>query len=303
MKNHLFFFTTICSLISATSCAKLKLANKYYLSPCYYDSPVRQSDFPQHFLEIDLDQYTDEIRSHHQFEVDTIEVINYQSVDYPVLRINHRGRVGEKKLLILAGVHGNESGGTLAVPRLLSKIEDFPARYKNWDIQIITPVNPVGTVFMSRYNENGCDLNRKVKKSTQKGVVIQREAIIEFEPDIVLNLHEAPYTGFLIHPTKEVNRQLCFDILKSIEHDGILLSTEDYHMGRELTPPGFSPLKGIGKFFSKLFSVQPLDDFVAKSGIPLITTESGWNSPDPFQRIDSHLLFIDGVIEHFEKTN
>ena len=55
-----------------------------------------------------------------------------------------------KTLLVLAGVHGNEHAGLLAVPRLLEKWTEDAVR-----LVVITPVNPVGAAELSRYNADG----------------------------------------------------------------------------------------------------------------------------------------------------
>ena len=143
---------------------------------------------------------------------------------------------------------------------------------------------------MSRYNECGCDLNRKVKKSSQKGIVLQREIIDTFHPTAIITLHEAPSPNFLIHSNKYLENELLFKILKDTKSMGITLATEDY-LGQQLKVPGNSKIKGPLKFLKKLVQVQALGDYAAKRGIIEITTESGWNSQDTCQRVNGCLLY------------
>jgi len=279
---------------------QLELALKYYLIACYHDRPVKQSDFPQHFFDVDLKAYEDEIRTYTEFLFSTREIIRYNNVDYPILKISYNEDKAGIRLLVLAGVHGNETGGVLAVPKFLLDIIENPAYYADWAIRIITPVNPVGVVYLSRYNENGCDLNRKFFKSTQKGIEIQTNAIDEFDPHLIISLHEAPSTGFLLHPSSHMPLALTQKILDDIVKNGVRLSQKDY-WGRTLKIPGCSQVAGFMKVLSKLIQVQSLDDYVEKRGIPVITTESGWNSPDTFQRIDSHLHLIRSVVKRYQQ--
>jgi len=73
------------------------------------------------------------------------------------------------------------------------------------------------------------------------------------------------------------------------------LSTEDY-FGKKLKVAGNSKIKGGLKFLKKLVQVQALGgDYLAKKGIVEITTESGWNSQDTFQRVNSHVFVISSL--------
>ncbi len=297
MKKHIILY--ISALIILASCTKLKLAYKYYINPCYYDSPVKQNDFPQHFIHVDLkDYYNQVITLSDSFIVDTLENIEYKEHSYPILGITKNPTSTNTRLLIIAGVHGNETGGTLAIIKLLNDLNNNPSRYKNWTIKIVTPINPAGTIEMSRYNECGCDLNRKMKSSNQKGIVVQRRVIEEFKPELIISLHESPSQGFLIHPNKHLNSDLRNKIINDIEAQNINLATQDY-FGRSLVIPGVSKISGMMKFFETIVQVESLSDYINKMGIIEITTESGWNSQDTFQRVNSHLIFIASIIDNY----
>ena len=232
---------------------------------------------------------------------DTIEHILYKGQTYPVLEVTKRSEEPSKRLLVLAGVHGNESGGTLAILKLLEDLGNNQSKYKDWELKIVTPINPAGTIEMSRYNECGCDLNRKVKTSNQKGIVLQREIIESFNPEVIVTLHEAPSEGFLIHPGKYLSESLITQLVDDMSGNGIDLSTRDY-LGRELPKPGVSAVKGGLRFLKDLVQVQTLGDYLREKRIIEITTESGWNSQDTFQRVDSHFLLVSSLIEHYDQT-
>jgi len=262
----------IASLIAVTliilvisNLSQLRLVNRYYLNPCYYDEPVKQQDFPQVFLDVDIKKYYSDIGAYASplIKIDTLDYISYKGAQYPILEVNIGSQSAQKRLLILAGVHGNESGGTLAIIKFLEDILADPSKYEEWDVKIITPLNPAGTITMSRYNEHGCDLNRKVESSTQKGIVVQRDIIASFEPEIVVTLHEAPCEGFLIHPGKHLSSELVEKLLNDVTAKGIVLSTEDY-LGRELPTPGVSAVKGGLKFLKNMARVETLGDYLGK---------------------------------------
>lgn len=301
MKRTIYITLGFLLVLITFNYSKIKLGYRYYVSPCFYSTPVKQNDFPQEFLEIDLDNYYSEIDelSTPYFKIDTLETVTYKNKAYPVLSLTqNESKSLDKKLLIVAGVHGNESGGTLSILELLKQYNANPHRFKNWNIKIITPVNPVGTAQMSRYNECGCDLNRKVNSSSQKGIVIQRNVMINFNPDIVVSMHEAPSAGFLIHSNKYLNDELLVKMLQETEEKGIQLSTKDY-LGRELPMAGNSKITGSLKLLNKILQVQALGDYATDKGIVEITTESGWNTKDRFQRVNSHVLLVLSLIDNY----
>lgn len=74
-------------------------------------------------------------------------------------------RDNPKKLLLNAGMHGNEKtpcwGTMLAIKAILESNEPWALYLKsNFDIHIVACLNPVGFDQNSRYNVNGLDLNR-----------------------------------------------------------------------------------------------------------------------------------------------
>ncbi len=278
---------------------RLTLGYKYYIAPCYHGEPVKQEDFPQHFIDVDLSLYREELMSFHTFQTYTLDIVEHQEHILPIMRMVWQGEKHHKKLLIFAGVHGNETGGLLAIPKLLTDIQHFSERYEQWEIRIITPVNPIGVLYQSRYNENGCDLNRKMFRSTQKGIVIQRNEIDEFDPDFIVTLHEAPSEGFLIHPSIHVSQPLIDKVLQDVSQQGVNLSIKDY-WGRELPQHGCSRVSGMMRRLGNILRVESLDDWVEDREIPVITTESCWNSEDQFQRVDSHVYAVQSVIDSLD---
>ena len=303
MKKKVVFFLIVFIGAFLFFLPKLKLIYRYYINPCYYDTPIKQQDFPQEFIEVNLDAYYSEIvtLAEPNFKVDTLETIQYKEKSYPILSLAKKetNTTMDKRLLIVSGVHGNESGGTLAVLELLKEYHKNPNRFDGWDVQILTPVNPAGTIEMSRYNECGCDLNRKIKSSKQKGIVVQKNLVDSFKPNVIVGMHEAPSAGFLIHSNQYLKEELLLKLLKDTEGQGIALATKDY-LGRDLAIAGNSKIEGFLKFLNGLLQVQALGDYASEKEIIEITTESGWNSKDKFQRVNSHAFLILSLIDNYE---
>ena len=74
MKKKIAFLLAVIFIIAIIlNLPRLKLVNRYYLNPCYYDKPVKQQDFPQHFIEVDIEDYYTQVLelSNSLLEVDT----------------------------------------------------------------------------------------------------------------------------------------------------------------------------------------------------------------------------------------
>ena len=300
MRKTIIYVTLgVIFLIVLLNFKKIKLGYKYYVNPCYYDFPVKQNDFPQVFLEVDLPKYYKKLQfnSEQIFRTDTLFRVSYKENIFPVLSLTKNAQIkASKKLLILAGVHGNESGGVLAVPEILKFVSAEAKKYNDWEIKIVTPLNPIGVIEMSRYTKNGCDINRRIHTSELPEIQLQRDLVTTFQPNIIVSFHEAPSSGFLIHPNQLVPQSLSIELLNHLKTSGVKLATKDY-LGRKLKHSGISEISGALKIFKKIVKLQPLSDYAEEKGILEITTESGWNTDDALQRIDSHKLLIIKLLE------
>ncbi|MCI5055743.1 MAG: DUF2817 domain-containing protein [Flavobacteriales bacterium] len=293
-------YLIILGILLSFSCKKLKLAVKYYVKSCPCDGPVQQSDFPQEFLEINIKEYYQKLLHSKGFTIDTAEVVHYNLQSLPIISLNFAGERAKKKLLVFAGVHGNEVGGVLAIPNLLDSIYKEKEHYQDWDIQIVTPINPIGVIHKSRYNQHGCDLNRNMKKSDETEIKLQKEIIDKFKPDLIISLHESPSKGYFIFPGPHLEASFLLDATKNLENSGIQLAHEDY-FGRTLKNPGISNTnKGFIQFLNKIVKPEALDDQLKKQGIASLTPESGWNSMDQKQRVDAHVLLILYFLRNYE---
>ena len=131
--------------------------------------------------------------------------------------------------------------------------------------------------------------------------MLQRKIIDTFQPDAIITLHEAPSPDFLIHSNEYLADELLLKLLEDTKSKGITLAKEDY-LGQKLKIPGNSKIKGPLKFLKNLVQVQALGDYAAERDIIEITTESGWNSLDTFQRVNSHVIAISSFVDNFKKS-
>jgi protein MpaA len=78
----------------------------------------------------------------------------------PITGWHLRGSEAEKRLLLLGGVHGDESEGIVLAERFLAKLKK--AMPVTLDIVVVPRFNPDGSELNQRKNGNGVDLNRNM---------------------------------------------------------------------------------------------------------------------------------------------
>jgi hypothetical protein len=200
-----------------------------------------------------------------------------------------------RKLLVLAGVHGNEHAGLLAVPSILDRLEDRAV-----DVSIVTPVNPIGAAHLSRYNGEGYDINRDFVRFYTPEARAVRELFDRFAPDFVVSLHEGPQDATFFFANRCVERDLAVRLLDSMKERGTTLAETDY-FGRTLRPPGYAPLSATGHAVSWLWArtlgMMATGMYAEERGIPEITLESSWRLPDRQARVRAHVDLVLTLID------
>lgn len=274
----------------ATLPQDLALFAKYHLKRRVFDHPARETALGIVPLELDLDAYVREMQSYAgRFEVGTLGEIVYRDTSYPILEVR-APREGAKRLLVLAGVHGNEHAGILAVPSILERWTDHHV-----DLTIITPVNPVGAAHLSRYNGQGYDINRDFVRFDTEEARLVRALFERLSPDFVVSLHEGPQDATFMFANRAVDPALAARLLEAMEAGGVALARTDY-FGRTLEPPGYAPLGPIGYGLSWLWArtlgMMATGMYADARRIPELTLESSWRLPSKQARVRAHVELV-----------
>lgn len=279
-----------------------KLLTKYFLNDCPADGPVKQTDFDMYSEPVDLEKYREEIFSYSDIaKVSVLETVEYQDKTFEVYQIDVENPQAKKNLLIFSATHGNEFVSALVVPELLNDARQNVTKYKNWNIRIIAPVNPVGLANESRYNEKGCDINRDFENFSTVGAQIQKKAIEQFKPDAVISMHEGPQDGFFViaeSPTPETLREA---IVAKLEDAKIHLAQKSF-LKILLSDSGLWYKKSFVYGLQKLFSIHTLGRYAHENGIITLTTESPWQSENIELRKKPHLIVIEAVLEELREN-
>lgn len=279
----------------------LKLFYKYYLTGRPENSPVKQNDFPMYVETFDFEKYRRNIFAfQNQFSVEVAKTIEYKNEVFEIFRVETKNNQAKKRLLVFATVHGNEFASALVVPRFLSDIQTNHNFYKEWQIRIIAPANPVGLKYQSRYNKDGYDINRDFKDFKTDEAKLQRDEIENFKPDVLVSLHEHPHKGFMFFCTDKVPKNIQNKILEKLQKENIQLAGKPFFIKMPESKDGITKLGIFLKIFMFVFGIHSLGRYTRPKNIADITTESYWNEKDIEKRIFPHMLVLQTIIKNFE---
>jgi protein MpaA len=94
-----------------------------------------------------------------------------------------------KRVLISAGMHGDEPAGVETIYYFLKK-KGYQKYSKEWEITLVPCINPFGYEANTRTNHEGVDLNRKFKSSDPPQEVILAQKLFDSRFDLTIELHE-----------------------------------------------------------------------------------------------------------------
>ena len=123
------------------------------------------------------------------FRVEIAGYVSYEQEVYPILALKHVSKVASKQVVIVSGIHGNES---FAVSTLLTWVKQFnPDLLKTCSVHIYPVCNPYGYSKNSR--KNGFRQMVNNYKKFCKGSDVPELAIlfdqIPSNPDLYLDIH------------------------------------------------------------------------------------------------------------------
>lgn len=245
----------------------------------------------------DLDAYEKRIRAFDgaRFEVAEAATIRDRDEAHPILMV--RSRVdAERTLLVLAGVHGDERAGILAVPFLLEAwSSSLRGAHENVRLVVMTPVNPFGAAANRRTNAQRRDINRDFLRFVTPEARAVRAVFDEVNPNFVVSLHEGPQRGTFMFTNRYVGAPLAIALCDALAAGGTVLATRDY-FGRSLRPAGCAPAtavtRAVWKFGASALGVQATITYSEGRSVPEIVLESSSRTTDEAARIRPHVDLV-----------
>ncbi len=269
---------------------------RYHLVRRSVTYPAREESLGLLALDFDLDRYLDELRTFdsERFAVTTETTVTYRDREHAILSIRSRGD-GEKTLLVLAGVHGNEQAGLLAIPPILRAWNSSRVR-----LVVIAPVNPVGAAELSRFNAEGYDINRDFVVFGTPEARVVRDVYDREGPDFVISLHEGPQDATFMFTNRYVSSTLGRELCEALAAGGTVLAEKDY-FGLRLDPPGLSASSAAARAVNALWSgalkMKATIGYSEDRKIPEIVLESSWRLSDPEARVRAHVDLVAAVAQ------
>ena len=157
------------------------------------------------------------IEKTHPNSIETHHTI--QTSTYPLIKIV-LGKGNPRRVLISAGIHGDEPGG---IESLLSFLNNnhYSPYIDLWEFTFLPCINPHGYEFGTRENHEGKDLNRFFKEDEPPVEVSFVQSILNTPFDLTIELHEDyESAGYYLYQ-KGVDAKddaLGFEILDAIKH-------------------------------------------------------------------------------------
>lgn len=94
-----------------------------------------------------------------------------------------------KRVLISAGIHGDEPAGVETIYSFLHR-KEYLKYSEDWEITIVPCINPFGYEANTRTNHEGVDLNRKFKSPDPPREVVLVKKLFDSHFDLTIELHE-----------------------------------------------------------------------------------------------------------------
>ena len=273
-------------------CTQVRQFSRFYLTRCPEDGPTPEQEFDIFLSPVDLSGYLERLRGAARgFSLRAIAEVPHTDRSWPIYHARRPGLSSDKRLLVVAGIHGNEVAGALAAPDILSDVLAHPEIYGGLDFHLIAPANPVGLMHGARYNAQGCDINRDFSAFETIEARAIRDVIEETNPDFILSLHEGPHGGFFVIATRSTPATFATAVATALQSSGVDLATHS-HLGSRLSVPGVMKEGWVITGAKWLFRIRSLGAYAHQRSTPLLTTEGPWGASDVDSRVRAQVLAV-----------
>ncbi len=273
-------------------CTQVRQFNRFFLTRCPEDGPNPDREFDIFLQPVDLSSYLEGLRrAARGFSLREIAEVPYGDRSWPIYHARQPGLSSNKRLLVVAGIHGNEVAGALAAPNILSDVRAHPEIYRGLDLHLIAPANPVGLIRGARYDAYGCDINRDFSGFESIEARAIRDVIEETNPDFILSLHEGPHDGFFVIATRSTPSLLAIAVATALQSSGVELATHS-NLGSRLSVPGVMEEGWFITGAKRLFRIRSLGAYAHQRRIPMLTTEGPWGASDIDSRVRAQMLAV-----------
>jgi murein peptide amidase A len=235
------------------------------------------------------------IRCLKRTQPDLIEINHtYQISTYPLIKLV-LGKGNPRRVLISAGIHGDEPAG---IDTILSFLENhhYSSYINNWEITLLPCINPHGYEYGIRENHDEKDLNRLFKEAESETEVSFAQSVLSTLFELTIELHEDnESSGYYLYQ-KGINLKddkVGFEIIDAIKN------IMPINMDDEID--GTSAYHGvIGKAID-MYKMDwwPMALYGLSKGVERCLTLETASQFDMETRVDAHLTAIKTALNYF----
>lgn len=224
-----------------------------------------------------------------------------KSVSHPIISLSRKVTTFAPRILIAAGIHGDEPAGPHAILSLLESYRTDWPELSPYHVEIVPLINPTGFDRRQRTNWQGIDLNRTFGSASPPPEIraltndYRRRRI-----DLFIDFHEDVDTpGFYLYelsPNEE--ESLGRPVIKALRESGFPVNNSEIIEGM----PAQEGLilratRSMPRYFRK---GAPQGLYMKKLGTPRTLTFETPPSIPMDQRVSMHLLSLRTTLKHWK---
>ena len=209
---------------------------------------------------------------------------------YPVYLVHLRGDTdAPRRILLTAGVHGDEPAGVEAALRFLER--DHTHLLQHFQFCVLPCINPTGYVRNTRESSRGVDINRAFEENEVAEVQLIKKVLGNQQFDCFVDFHEDwEATGFYLYEGKRDGQWIGEKIIQRVETIGPIDPDTDAE------DPPLS--RGVYQVASD-WGTRGLAPYILQfhvSHVFICETPTSW---DIDRRAAAHLAALDTVLAYF----
>ncbi len=277
-------------------CSPMSKFHRFFLAEdCAAGGPVKEAEYDLVLREVSMDAYYRDVReAAPEAPFTSLDEIPADGGPLPIYLIGPVGPDDGARILLVAGVHGNEVAGTLAAPQILA-MHAAPTA-PPVALYVVTPANPVGIVEQSRFNASGCDINRDFGPFGTREARAVAAALEQVEPDVVVSLHEGPGDGLFVIATRSAPSGSAEAMVAAVDRAGLDVSSVDL-LGLDTDDRGVMHEGWFVTFGKGVLGIDSLGAYGHERGLGTLTVETQWDAPDVDGRVAAQVEAVRGLTE------
>jgi len=230
--------------------------------------------------------------------------VRYDNFEFPVRLIQLTNHAADApKILLTAGVHGNEPAGVESAVRLVERLASDPHHFKVCTLEIIPVVNPWGWSHDIRFNQQGIDVNRDFAAFVSQEARIMNNYLQNHQYHLIIDLHEDPDArGFYMYQYGRSDKTVVEPIVTAIAEMGHPIE-QDIKMVTLKTQNGIIDAPMWGLWYMRLTRQLSITNYGRLYNSPNVFTIETPTILDWEDRLQMHQRAIEMLMDAMLETN